>query len=89
MGKWRNVEDLEDCLSLPELELILRASREAEKRQNKFLAALQGIDLDKENLEEAQEAFNRVERRVQARLSGASEEQIEHGEFGFGFDVEE
>lgn len=89
MGHWRNIEDLELCLSLPELELILRASRDKEQRQNKFLAALQGIDLDKDKVEDTQEAFDRVQRRVQAKLSGASEEQIAHGDFGFGFDIEE
>lgn len=89
MGHWRNVEDLELCLSLPELEAILRASRKREERQNKFLAALQGIDLDQHNQTDAQEAFDRVQRRVQSKLSGATEAQLEHNDFGFGFDIEE
>lgn len=89
LGIWTNITHLEDCLSLPELEAILRASREREHRQNKFMAALKGIDLDKGSQEEAGEAFDRVQRRVNARLYGATEEQIEHLELGFDFEVEE
>lgn len=89
MGIWINIEHLEDVLSLPELEAILKASRDRETRQNKFLAALQGIDLDKHDQTDAQEAFDRVQRRVQSKLSGASEDQIEHNDFGFGFDIED
>lgn len=89
MGIWRNVEDLEDALSLPELEVILTASREKEHRYNKFMAALQGVDIDKGNQESAEAAFDRVQRRATARLSGASEEQLEHNDFGIEFEIEE
>jgi hypothetical protein len=89
LGIWRNVEDLESALSLPELEAILSASREREHRQNKFLAALQGVDLDKHQQEESEEAFDRIQRRAYAKLSGMSEEMIEHGEFGMDFEIED
>jgi hypothetical protein len=68
---------------------MLRASREREHRKNKFMAALQGVDLDKNNQDEAEEAFDRVQRRVASRLSGMSEEMIAHGEFGMDFEIED
>lgn len=37
---------MEDNLSMPELTAILSAKREQEHNQNKFNAAIQGIDLD-------------------------------------------
>lgn len=46
MGKWKDYKDLEDSLSMPELTATLEASRELEQRHNKFLAAIQGVDLD-------------------------------------------
>lgn len=88
LGIWRNVEDLEDALSLPELQAILNASREKEHRHNKFLAALHGVDIDKGRQEDAEAAFDRVQRRVAAKLSGASEEQLEHMDFGIEFEIE-
>lgn len=46
LGIWKDYEDLETSLSLPELIATLEAKRDAEHSQNKFLAAIQGIDLD-------------------------------------------
>lgn len=49
LGHWQNYEELEETLSLPELMATLTAAQEAEYRRNKFMAALKGIDLDKES----------------------------------------
>jgi hypothetical protein len=46
LGIWKDYEDLETSLSLPELISTLEAKRETEYAQNKFLAAIQGVDLD-------------------------------------------
>lgn len=46
MGNWKDYKDLEDSLSMPEITATLEASRELEQRHNKFLAAIQGVDLD-------------------------------------------
>jgi opacity protein-like surface antigen len=40
---------MEDSLSMPELTSLLVAKREKDYEEKKFLAAVQGIDLDKEN----------------------------------------
>jgi translation initiation factor 1 (eIF-1/SUI1) len=47
LGNWKDFEDLESNLSMPELTATLNAMRESEHREQKFLAAIQGIDLDK------------------------------------------
>lgn len=48
LGIWKDYEDLETCLSMPELTTTLNAKRDAEYREKKFLAAMQGVDLDKQ-----------------------------------------
>lgn len=86
MGIWKNVEDLEESLNLAELELLVQAARDREHRQNKFMAAIQGIDLDDAGTETAQEKFDAAKRRVAAKLSGKSEEQLELDSFGLDFE---
>ena len=85
LGIWRNVEDLEDALSLPELETILTAARKEKESERKFMAAIQGIDLEKGNADDAKERFESIKRRVAARKSGKSEEQLALE--GMGIDV--
>lgn len=49
LGKWKDYEDLESCLSMPELIATLHISREVDYNNKKFMAGLQGVDLDKES----------------------------------------
>lgn len=66
--------------------MILEAAREAQFAQNKFLAALKGV-----NLEEGAAVTNRVQEmkdRVAAREAGVSDEEFELGDM-FGFETEE
>jgi hypothetical protein len=49
LGHWKDYEELEDSLSMPELTAILVAKREQDYNEKKFFAAIQGIDLDKES----------------------------------------
>lgn len=88
LGIWRNVEDLEDSLSLPELEVILTASRKKEERHHEFLAAIQGIDLHANDNNDAKERFDEVQRRVEAKLTGANEKQLEFDVFGLDIEIE-
>jgi hypothetical protein len=67
-------------LNLRELEVVVSAAREREERERKFLAAIQGIDLSAND--DHQERFEDVKRRVEARLSGKSEEALRLEEFG-------
>ena len=48
MGHWRNFEELEKNLTIEELLKVLDASREKDISNRKFLAQLQGINLDDE-----------------------------------------
>lgn len=49
LGIWKDYEELETSLSMPELTATLNAKREADYNEKKFLAAIQGIDLDKQS----------------------------------------
>lgn len=49
LGTWKDYEELETSLSMPELITTLNAKRDAEYKEKKFLAALQGVDLDKQS----------------------------------------
>lgn len=49
LGIWKDYEELELSLSMPELTATLNAKRENDYNEKKFLAAIQGIDLDKQS----------------------------------------
>jgi hypothetical protein len=52
LGIWKDYNELETSLSMPELVTTLGAKRELDYEEKKFLAAMQGVDLD-ENREES------------------------------------
>jgi hypothetical protein len=47
LGIWKDYDELETSLSMPELMITLSTSRELNYDEKKFLAAMQGVDLDK------------------------------------------
>jgi hypothetical protein len=47
IGIWKDYQDLETSLSMPELMATLSSKRELDYEEKKFLAAIQGVDLDK------------------------------------------
>jgi len=49
LGIWKNYEELETSLSIPELMQTLSSKRDLDYEEKKFLAAIQGVDLDKNN----------------------------------------
>lgn len=75
-------------MSLAELNQVLESSRKAKKEQNTFLAAIQGIDLEKNSKSETSD-FEEVKRRAQARLAGMSEEELDLSEVGISIEVED
>ena len=92
-GRWKNIEELEESLTLEELELIVKSSREKEHRLMKFYAAFKGVNIDEEEKEDVQDRFERAQRRAEARLAGLTEEEIEQAEeqssfADFGLEVE-
>lgn len=74
---------------MPELQAMLEAKREQEHREHKFLAALKGIDLDEGQKQSAQERFDEVQRRVEAKLTGKDKRQLDLDVFAFDFEEEE
>jgi hypothetical protein len=46
LGHWKDYEELEESISMPELTATLKAMYKVEARKNKFIAAMQGVDLD-------------------------------------------
>lgn len=49
LGIWKDYEELETSLSMQELTKTLDAKREDDYNTKKFMAAIQGVDLDKNN----------------------------------------
>lgn len=71
LGIWKDYEDLETSLSLPEMMATLAAKRELSHHEKKFLAAIQGIDLDGENSSSQEvDPWERIKARAAARARG-------------------
>lgn len=79
---------MEEVLNIEELNAIIAAARERETRANRFLAAVNGIDMDKQLAESNKERFERIEREARAQLAGLTPEELEFGELGMGIEVE-
>lgn len=86
LGIWKNFDDIEENLTMEELQQILKSQAEKEERQFKAMAAINGIDLDED--EEAV-TFEEVERRAKAKLAGKDESTYTFEEWGFEVEVEE
>lgn len=48
LGIWKDYDDLESSLSLPELTATLKSKRDLDYQEKKFMAAIQGIDMDEQ-----------------------------------------
>lgn len=62
LGIWKDYEELERSMSMPELMATLSVSRELNYEEKKFLAAMQGVDLDKDSGKE--DAWEAMKARV-------------------------
>lgn len=49
IGSWKNFDELEFSISMSELIAIIEKIRDLDYNEKKFLAAMQGVDLDKES----------------------------------------
>lgn len=63
LGIWKNYDELESYLSMPELMAILSSKRELDYEEKKFLAAMQGVDLE-QNEERGQKEWEDLKARV-------------------------
>jgi hypothetical protein len=89
-GNWTNFEELENNLTLTELEFMVMASRKKEHRHNKFIAAMKGVDIGEYDKQEEKETVeditHRTKIRAAARLRGMNPEEYELRSLGFGVD---
>jgi hypothetical protein len=70
LGIWKDYEELESSMSLPELLATLEAKRELEYVDKKFMASLQGVDLEEQSGTAEQDPWEAMKARVAARESG-------------------
>jgi hypothetical protein len=65
LGIWKDYQELETSLSMPELMATLEVIRELDYTEKKFLAAIQGVDIDKEsNKDKGQKEWEDMKARV-------------------------
>jgi hypothetical protein len=69
LGIWKNFDELEQSISLPELTEILSVNNEREYNDRKFFAAIQGIDIDAGSSKE-EDPWEAMKARVAAKASG-------------------
>jgi len=63
LGIWKNYDELESSISMPELMEILSSRRELDYEEKKFVAAIQGVDLDA-NSDRGQKEWEDLKARV-------------------------
>jgi len=64
LGIWKDYEELEESLSMPELTATLNIKRDSDYNDKKFMAAMQGVDLDKESGKSNKNAWEEMKARV-------------------------
>ena len=65
LGIWKDYQELEKSFSMPELIATLEVSRELDYTEKKFLAAMQGVDLDGQtNKDKGQKEWEDMKARV-------------------------
>jgi hypothetical protein len=64
LGIWKDYDELESCLSMPELTTTLNAKRDSDYREKRFFAAMQGVDLDKQTGKSDQNAWEKMKAKV-------------------------
>lgn len=97
LGIWKDYDQLESSLSMPEVLATLESKRELDYSEKKFLAAIQGVDLDKQSGK--QNAWEDMKARVFSKgkatnandivaLQGQNAQRAGFG-IGMGLDYEE
>jgi len=96
LGIWKDYDELESSMSMPEIVATLKVKRDLDYGQKKFLAAMQGVDLDKASGKE--NAWEDMKARVFSKgsatgsndilaLQGANAQKAGFG-IGMGLDYE-
>ena len=86
LGIYKSFEELEENLTIEEMNLILKADAKKEERNHRILAAVNGINWDESSeTESGEDAMERIKRKAAARAAGKSEEEIELEALGIKF----
>jgi hypothetical protein len=64
LGIWKDYQHLELSLSMPELLATLESKRELDYQEKKFLAAIQGVDIDKNSSQASGNKWEEMKARV-------------------------
>jgi hypothetical protein len=64
LGIWKDYNELELSLSMPELMATLESKRDLDYQEKKFLAAIQGVDIDKGSSESSGNKWEEMKARV-------------------------
>ena len=67
LGIWKNYEELETSISMPELLTTLNSKRELDYQEKKFLAAMEGVDLDEQSGKTDSNAWEEMKARVYSK----------------------
>lgn len=67
LGIWKNYDDLESNISMPELMTIISNKRELDYQEKKFMAAIQGVDLEGGSEDDPQKKWEDMKARVFSR----------------------
>jgi hypothetical protein len=70
LGIWKDYEELETSLSMPEVSATLNAKRDMDYLDKRFTAALQGVDLDEQLGKKEDDPWEAMKARVAAKTSG-------------------
>ena len=77
LGIWKDYQELESSLSMPELMATLSTKRELDYEEKKFLAAIQGVDLDKATgAERGQKEWEDMKARVFSKGAATDSKDI-------------
>lgn len=76
LGIWKDYEELEMSLSMPELVATLGSRRELDYQEKKFLAAIQGVDLDKNSGKREEDPWERIKAKAFSKGKAANGSDI-------------
>jgi hypothetical protein len=74
LGIWKDYDELESSMSMPELTATLKIKRDLDYQNKKFLAAMQGVDLDKASGK--QDAWQEMKARVFSQGKAANAKDV-------------
>jgi hypothetical protein len=92
LGIWKSYDDLEENMSLPEIFATLEEVYDADWKDKKFAASMQGIDIPDPNTKTTQEVMSDIVMKANAILAGEdpnSPEAVNKQKFrGLGIEYE-